>query len=167
MCQWLSRTNQVLKGFWHLVRSNFGLLYPKVPLRPRRQRPVQNKCSFLFHISLAQFTVLSSLLLCYYNVGQRGRARRVGGRAWEMRGFPCMGLLRGRAEHPAQGPRGTQRCWRSCCCTRASTFWCTTALRHWLYEHKHFFLARWVSQRGRHKHRHRDPPRRQDRQGSV
>ena len=22
---------------------------------------------------------------------------------------------------------------------------------HWLYEHKHFFLARWVSQRGRHK----------------
>ena len=22
---------------------------------------------------------------------------------------------------------------------------------HWLYEHKHFFLARWVSQHGRHK----------------
>ena len=22
---------------------------------------------------------------------------------------------------------------------------------HWLFEHKHFFLARWVSQRGRHK----------------
>ena len=24
-------------------------------------------------------------------------------------------------------------------------------IAHWLFEHKHFFLARWVSQRGRHK----------------
>ena len=24
-------------------------------------------------------------------------------------------------------------------------------IAHWLYEHKHFFLARWVSQHGRHK----------------
>ena len=24
-------------------------------------------------------------------------------------------------------------------------------IAHWLYEHKHFFLARWVSQHGRHR----------------
>ena len=24
-------------------------------------------------------------------------------------------------------------------------------IAHWLYQHKHFFLARWISQRGRHK----------------
>ena len=24
-------------------------------------------------------------------------------------------------------------------------------IAHWLYQHKHFFLARWVSQHGRHR----------------
>ena len=34
-------------------------------------------------------------------------------------------------------------------------------IAHWLYEHKHFFLARWVSQHGRHRtgiEIHRVPP---------
>ena len=34
---------------------------------------------------------------------------------------------------------------------------------HWLYRHKLFFLARLNSQIARHAHRHRDPPRGQDR----
>lgn len=38
---------------------------------------------------------------------------------------------------------------------------------HWLYEHKHFFLARWVSPAWPPQNGHRDPPWCQDRQVPV
>ncbi len=58
-----------------------------------------------------------------------------------------MGLVGGRTQHPAQGPRRAQRAGGH---SAVPGFHILVYHRiaHWLYEHKHFFLARWVSQHG-------------------
>ena len=60
------------------------------------------------------------------------------------------GSFRGRAEHPAQGPCGTHGAGGHPALPGLSHL-VYHRIAHWLFEHKHFFLARWVSQRGRHK----------------
>ncbi len=58
------------------------------------------------------------------------------------------GSFRGRAEHPAQGPCGTYGAGGHPALPGFHIL-VYHRIAHWLFEHKHFFLARWVSQRGR------------------
>ena len=64
-------------------------------------------------------------------------------------GFPHE-LIGRRTEHPAQGPRRTQRA-GVILLYPGFHILVYHRIAHWLYEHGHFFLARWVSQHGRHK----------------
>ena len=60
------------------------------------------------------------------------------------------GSFRGRAEHPAQGP-AARTVLEVILLYPGFHILVYHRIAHWLFEHKHFFLARWVSQRGRHK----------------
>ena len=83
--------------------------------------------------------------MCYYNVYQRGG--RHCGRKMEV--F-YDGSFRGRTEHPAQGP-AARTVLEVILLYPGFHILVYHRIAHWLFEHKHFFLARWVSQRGRHK----------------
>ena len=99
----------------------------------------------LIFVLISYHSLYIKVQMCYYKIYQRGAA--IAGGKMEVFYY---GSFRGRAEHPAQGPCGTHRAGGHPALPGLShsglSPHCPLAVRH-----KHFFLARWVSQRGRHK----------------
>ena len=88
------------------------------------------------------------LLLCYYNT-VKGEPRRVGGCLWEREVFR-MGLLEDARNIQRKDP-AARSVLEVMLLYPGFHILVYHRIAHWLYEHKHFFLARWVSQHGRHR----------------
>lgn len=83
--------------------------------------------------------------MCYYKIYQRGAA--IAGGKWR---FSMMGLLEDARNIQRKDP-AARTVLEVILLYPGFHILVYHRIAHWLFEHKHFFLARWVSQRGRHK----------------